>query len=49
MSVEVEDEVVTSLLSWVGGWVGGCGEVKTRANVSQVKSKLRLSLARGFH
>ena len=27
---------------WLGGW---CGEVKNRANLSQVRLKLRLSLA----
>ena len=37
---------LTLLLSRVGGWVGGgCGEVKNRANLSQVRLKLRLSLA----
>ena len=42
-TLEVEDEVFSSLLSRVGGW---CGEVKTRANLSQVQLKLRLSLAK---
>ena len=36
------DRVNFDQLWWVGGW---CGEVKTRANLSQVKLKLRLSLA----
>ena len=31
-----------SLLSWLVGW---CGEVKIRANLSQVRLKSRLSLA----
>ena len=32
--------------TFTGGWVGGwCGEVKNRANLSQVRLKLRLSLA----
>ena len=45
-NLEVEDEVFNLLLSRVGGWVGGwCGEVKNRANLSQVRLKLRLSLA----
>ena len=49
-TLEVEDEVFTSLLSrgvgWVGGWVGGwCREVKNRANLSQVMLKLRLRLS----
>ena len=49
LNLEVEDEVFSSLLSQVGGWVGGwCGEVQTRANLSQVYLKLRLSLAMLF-
>ena len=35
---------------WVVGWLGGwCGEVKNRANLSQVRLKLRLSLATSWH
>ena len=48
---EVEEELAmftTFTGGWVVGWLGGwCGEVKTRANLSQVRFrlKLRLSLA----
>ena len=45
---EVEEELAIFTTFTVGGWVGGwCGEVKTRANLSQVRFrlKLRLSLA----
>ena len=42
--VEVEVEA-----TFTGGWVGGwCGKVKTRANLSQLQLKLRLSLAIPF-
>ena len=48
---EVEEGLAiftTFTAGWLGGWVGGAhGEVKTRANLSQVRFrlKLRLSLA----
>ena len=38
--------LVAMFTTFTGGWVGGwCGEVKNRANLSQVRLKLRLSLA----
>ena len=50
---EVEDSLAIfttfTVGGWVVGWLGGwCGEVKTRANLSQVRFrlKLRLSLAK---
>ena len=45
VKVEVEATFATFTSGWAAGWVGWCGEVKTRANLSQVWLKLRLSLA----
>ena len=45
---EEVEHLLAMFTTFTGGWVGGwCGEVKNRANLSQVRFrlKLRLSLA----
>ena len=36
VEVGVEVEVEATSITFMGGWVGWCGEAKTRANLSQV-------------
>ena len=46
IEVEVGIEVEATFPTFTGGWLGGwCGEVENRANLSQSRLKLRLSLA----
>ena len=45
VEVEVGVKVEATYTTFTGGWVGWCGKVKTRTNLSQVQLKLRLSLA----